>query len=81
MVINSFCYRRINLWSVCLPASSKIGCEGSWTWRHETDFRKRCRESAVIRAAHARIQLGSDRNRADRPDDPNRLLIRDVDGL
>jgi hypothetical protein len=71
-----------NKFMQCLAGQlRRIDCEGSWTWRHETDFRKRCRESTVIRAADARIQLGSHRNRADCPNDPNPLLIRYVDGL
>ena len=37
--------------------------------------------STVVRAANARIQLGSYCSRADRPDDPDRVVIHCLDGL
>jgi hypothetical protein len=37
--------------------------------------------STVVRAANARIQLGSYCSRADRPDDPDRVVIYYLAGL
>src|ERR1700751_4319358 len=81
MVINSFCYRRINLCGVWLPASSKIDCEGSRTWRRETDFRNNSREHRVLRAANAHFQPGDYCRRADDPYDSDHMVIRYLDGL
>ena len=38
-------------------------------------------QHTVVRAANARIQLGSHCSRADRPDDPDRVVIQCTDGL